>query len=312
MAAEDSTPPPTEYRTVPGFESYLVGADGSVWHRVQPHCHATGYLRISLYENGNRWDTTVHRLVLSAFVGPRPRGQVARHLNGIRHDNRLLNLAWGTSGENRADTVGATALPSRPATPEVSRIHVHALPAPAEQRDIPEWPGYRVDSEGGVWTNWTKDHTHKAVRAMGWRRLQPQRTKRGYLHVSLYRPGTGVVRQFRVHRLVLLAFVGPCPAGMEGCHLNGIPDDNRIANLAWGTRRHNAADRKTHGRTVRGERQSTAKLTDEAVFQILRRAAEGDTGATLARAFAVSHNTISYILHGKTWTHVAISIYDFS
>lgn len=52
---------------------------------------------------GRTWKR--HALVLSAFVGPRPSGAVGRHLNGNRMDNRLANLAWGTSSQNQRDTV---------------------------------------------------------------------------------------------------------------------------------------------------------------------------------------------------------------
>ena len=45
----------------------------------------------------------VQKLVLDAFVGPRPAGAVARHLNDIGIDNRLVNLAWGTASENMRD-----------------------------------------------------------------------------------------------------------------------------------------------------------------------------------------------------------------
>jgi hypothetical protein len=50
-----------------------------------------------------------------------------------------------------------------------------------------------------------------------------------------------------VHRLVLMAFVGDCPEGMECCHNNGISDDNRIENLRWDTHKNNNKDRKRHG-----------------------------------------------------------------
>lgn len=65
---------------------------------------------------------------------------------------------------------------------------------------------------------------------------------KGYLGVRL----CGKTK--KVHRLVLEAFVGPCPDGMECCHNNGIPGDNKLTNLRWGTRIENAADVRRHGR----------------------------------------------------------------
>lgn len=54
-------------------------------------------------------------------------------------------------------------------------------------------------------------------------------------------------QKFLVHRLVLMAFVGPCPPGMEGCHNNGNPIDNRLENLRWDTRSANTLDKVRHG-----------------------------------------------------------------
>lgn len=50
-----------------------------------------------------------------------------------------------------------------------------------------------------------------------------------------------------VHQLVLEAFVGPRPAGAGTRHLNGIPNDNRLENLTWGTPSENTRDMVTHG-----------------------------------------------------------------
>lgn len=62
-----------------------------------------GYPFVVLYLNGTRHAHSVHHLVLEAFVGPRPEGQVARHGSPDRQDNRLANLCWGTYKENEAD-----------------------------------------------------------------------------------------------------------------------------------------------------------------------------------------------------------------
>lgn len=64
---------------------------------------STGYPVVDLKHMGKRKTFTVHTLVLTAFVGPRPKGFECRHLNGIRADSRLANLAWGTPSENDED-----------------------------------------------------------------------------------------------------------------------------------------------------------------------------------------------------------------
>ena len=85
----------------------------------------------------------------------------------------------------------------------------------------------------------------RPLRKLG-RILTPHPTLRaGHLVLGLSRDN----HRWRVsvHRLVLLAFVGPCPPGMEACHGNGIPTDNRLENLRWDTQSANMLDRVAHG-----------------------------------------------------------------
>lgn len=53
----------------------------------------------------DRTSYSVHRLVLMAFKGMPSKGEIARHLNDDHTDNRLVNLAWGTQGDNHRDAV---------------------------------------------------------------------------------------------------------------------------------------------------------------------------------------------------------------
>lgn len=48
---------------------------------------------------------SVHALVAEAFLGPRPKGQEIRHLDGDRSNPRLANLAYGPRSENNFDRV---------------------------------------------------------------------------------------------------------------------------------------------------------------------------------------------------------------
>lgn len=68
----------------------------------------------------------------------------------------------------------------------------------------------------------------------------------GYRQVSLWRCNQEVFRY--IHRLVLEAFVGPCPEGRETLHGNNDRADNRLCNLRWGTRSENQRQVVADGR----------------------------------------------------------------
>lgn len=65
--------------------------------------HKDGYSRFTPYSQGRGKSRTVHRIVLEAFVGPRPPGCECRHIDGDRANNRIENLCWGTKAENERD-----------------------------------------------------------------------------------------------------------------------------------------------------------------------------------------------------------------
>lgn len=79
--------------------------------------------------------------------------------------------------------------------------------------------------------------------------LALSRQKHGYIGVLLWKDNR--YKNLRVHRLVLRAFIGPCPAGKESLHGNGQRDDNRLANLRYGTSAENHQDRVRHGTAMR-------------------------------------------------------------
>lgn len=77
--------------------------------------------------------------------------------------------------------------------------------------------------------------------------LKPQSRKDGYLAVTLSR--ASVCRTHKIHVLTATAFLGPRPEGMDIRHLNGDRADNRVGNLAYGTRAQNEADKRADGST---------------------------------------------------------------
>jgi hypothetical protein len=165
-------------------------------------------------------------------------------------------------------------------------------------RDVPGFPGYRVDAGGAVYS---------AVRRVGlgrgkgtkvqigdnWKALTPHLTASGYLCVNFGRGNTRVI-----HRLVLEAFVGPCPEGSECRHLNGDRTDNRLENLAWGTPAENHADQYQHGTREAGERHHWHKLTALQVKAIRDLYAAGKWNQyDLAALFGTSQPNVSSIVN---------------
>jgi hypothetical protein len=167
----------------------------------------------------------------------------------------------------------------------------------AEYRLVPGWPDYRVGSDGSVWTS-------KLGANGGWRRMAtPPYPVTLYPRVSLSQQN--VRTDFTVHHLVLLAFVGPRPAGANVCrHLDGNPSNNSIENLKWGTFRENEADKAAHGRRPLGESVFGSKLTADKVKEIRRMHAAGISAYRLAKMFRVWHSTACRIVNRVTWKHL--------
>ncbi len=86
------------------------------------------------------------------------------------------------------------------------------------------------------------DGTTQTVNA---RILRAVPDSKGYLRVNLFRDNIGVTRY--IHLMTMASFVGPLPPDRETRHLNGNLKDNRLANLAYGTRSENFLDTVRHG-----------------------------------------------------------------
>ena len=121
-------------------------------------------------------------------------------------------------------------------------------------------------------------------------------TRNGYCQVSLWKYGKRKV--FLVHRLVLHVFVGECPENMEVRHLNSIPTDNRLENLAYGTRSENTIDTLNLGR---GGRQ---RLNPFLVVEIRKRLNNGESTKVLAQEYEVSTRAINKIKNRTTYAWV--------
>ncbi|WP_374243086.1 NUMOD4 motif-containing HNH endonuclease [Mycobacterium sp. CnD-18-1] len=96
---------------------------------------------------------------------------------------------------------------------------------------------YEVSSHGRIWSIPRVARSGRKIRG---RIRKLSSNPAGYAVVILSRDGRN--NGFLVHRLVLEAFVGSCPAGMEACHFDGIKSNNHLANLRWDTKMANVTD----------------------------------------------------------------------
>lgn len=128
--------------------------------------------------------------------------------------------------------------------------------------------------------------------------------KYGYPHVRLYFNSDSL--NVTVHKLVLLAFVGPCPAGMQARHYpDGTPTNCNLRNLSWTTASINLNDRVEHKTMYNGQQHHSAKLTVKMV-RAIRQIKEWPRGTLidLARKYGVRTKVIHRARDGQTWKHI--------
>jgi hypothetical protein len=93
-------------KSIPNYPNYSVTEDGKVINNktnkeLKPILGNTGYCQVSLCNNGKIKNYNIHRLIASAFLSNDENKREVNHINGIKTDNRLKNLEWNTSSENR-------------------------------------------------------------------------------------------------------------------------------------------------------------------------------------------------------------------
>lgn len=102
---------------------------------TMPH----GYRIVTLWRDGAQSTALVHRLVLTAFVGPPTGGQEALHADGDPANNELANLSWGSHSANMLDQVahGTHANASKDSCPSghaYDEANTYTYPGPSAHR----------------------------------------------------------------------------------------------------------------------------------------------------------------------------------
>lgn len=155
-----------------------------------------------------------------------------------------------------------------------------------EWRELLEDPRYSVSSLGRVFgPNGLK---------------QGHPNKGGHIIITFWLGGRQ--KGFSLNSLVCRLFNGEAPEGKPlALHKNHIPADCRASNLYWGSHRNNADDMVEAGRSSKGEKNGSAKLTWGKVAEIRQKRKEGMSLGDLAVLFKVGTATINSIVKNQTW-----------
>lgn len=124
---------------IPGFENYDVSSEGHVRHRrrpgksLSPFSNKGGYLSVKLFRPGLKYGKhfRLNRLVGSAFLedwDPDP-ALTVDHINGVRDDNRLVNLRMATKAQQLANRAKkrtkSSSVPIEQRTPDGELVATH-------------------------------------------------------------------------------------------------------------------------------------------------------------------------------------------
>lgn len=179
------------------------------------------------------------------------------------------------------------------------------FPPEVEWRDIPGYEGYYQISSTCV----VKGLKRIVARSDGGTTTRPeailaqQTNEWGYMTVGLNKNRKR--KHMLVHRIMLLAFVGECPDGMEINHKNGNKNDNRLENLEYCTHSENQKHAcNVLGFVTRGVRHGRAKLNDGLVREIRYLHANGMSHSKLSAKYHVSEKVIYCVVNRKSWRHV--------
>lgn len=169
---------------------------------------------------------------------------------------------------------------------------------------IPGHERYAASSDGRIWTSHLKGRYRDTIRSQ-WKEMVPSDIGKGYMSVRL-KDDDGKLRNYKVHSLILLTFVGPCPQGMEACHFpDRRPSNNALDNLRWDTKSSNAGDKYAHGTMPIGNNAPGAVLTESNVAKLRLLHQQGVGVKASARVFGISNTTARKAMLGETWKCVA-------
>lgn len=156
---------------------------------------------------------------------------------------------------------------------------------------------YEVSDLGRVRSLERKANTWNGGRKVSQKELKQTKLNNGYLQVTLFK--SGIRQKKSVHRIVAEAFLlRPVGADMV-LHYDDNKENNQAKNLRWGCHADNMRDAVKNQRTLRGNKNKAAKLTENQVLAIFK---DDRTQVAIARDYCVQRTTVQKIKSGESWS----------
>ena len=98
-----------EWKKIKGWEHYSVSNDGRIKNKhnriLSNNIIGTGYHQIKLWNDKDKKNLCVHKLVVEAFIDNPNKYTMANHIDRDLNNNNASNLRWCTRSENMQNKI---------------------------------------------------------------------------------------------------------------------------------------------------------------------------------------------------------------
>lgn len=167
-------------------------------------------------------------------------------------------------------------------------------------RQVVGYEGYYEVSDMGQIRSVDRIIEHKRLKKQTLHSRQMKKNingRNGYEYICLCRDGC--VKQHRVHKLVVQAFLGEKPTAKHQVnHINGNKADNRAENLEWCTQSHNMKHAYANGLEIATWARPVIRVNDGKIYDSIAAAARDVDGLV---------SKVGMCCHGKRNKHKGYS-----